>query len=1137
MAAEEEAAGPMATSNRERVGKGLDLFAEGMRDFVDQRMAAAAPGNADWLDLLAARDQQRFGASKPLSKDDAALHLRVLTEERGAFSDSLSREHSEIASLLRKERNRWAHGEKFTPRQTLNALDHMSQLLQAASATIQADAVDKLWQDTAAAMAESSARRAVKESEAVASVGGEGLKPWREVVEPHPDITSGNFNAAEYAANLAQVVEGKAEEEYGDPVEFFRRTYLTEGLQWLLKTAARRLAGDSNAAPVVNLQTNFGGGKTHSMLALYHLASGVSLAKFPDDLQSLLAGVELPARKVARAVFVGTDVAPGVTHRKPDGTEVHTIWGDLAWQLAGPEGYALVAESDRNASNPGEQFRQVLRMASPCLILIDEWVAYGRQLLERDKTLVAGTFETQFTFAQLLTESVAAVPGALLAVSLPESKKDGKEDGGLETGGALGRQTLEQLMHIVGRTTNQWHPATQDEAFEIVRRRLFKPRDAAAHAQIAVTSRKFIEMYAKEDGFPKEAMQASYRNRIEACYPIHPELFDRLYQTWSTLERFQRTRGVLRLMSTVIHALWNSTDASALIMPGTLPLATANVIDELTNYLEDQWRVIVDADVAGDNSTPKQIDAKPIFGARYMTQRLARTLFFGSAPTLGTPNQGIERQHILLGTAVPGDTVSNYTSALQQLSDSATYLYSEHGRWWYNTQPSMTRTAKDYADSLRSRTDDIYAEIVRRLQDKQTKLRGDFAAVYPAPVDPGEIKDREQACLVICHPQYDHASKAVDSPAVLFAQDAVSKHGGGQRENRNMLAFLAPDRSQLDLLMESVRSYMAWSHIYGHAELYNLTSGQTRSAKNRRDDYDKSVDIQIDAAYIWVIAPEQPGVTAPGVTAPVLWQPLKTDAPEASLAIRASKKLKNKGDLYVQTRPAILRQYLDGPLSNVWAKGHVSVGELWKYFRQYYYLPRLANRDVLDDAVEYAPNDVVWQQQGFALATGYDEATGEYQGLAFLGYGSFGAVTDSTLLVRPNIALQQQQAEEASRTGVSKDSDQEEAGQPGTSQAGLGGSTGGSGGTQPEPDPKKHYFQGVYRIDSEQYAKPLAMLQTEILPHLAGEGSSLRLTVTVEATNAEGFQEAKVRTVSENARQMKFLKAQFVQEELDLGSE
>ncbi|WP_194891200.1 DUF499 domain-containing protein [Catenulispora pinisilvae] len=1129
---DEEAIEQMATSNRDRISRGLDLFAEGMRDFVDQHMTAAAPGSVDWLELLAARDEQKHGSPKSLSKSDPAVQLRVLTEEWRVFRDVLAREHSQIAGLLRDERNKWAHNEKFSARQALNALDHMHQLLLAAGSVDQAAAVDKLWQDTNAAMAETNNRRVSRESDSAAAVSGEGLKPWREVVRPHDDITTGNFNAAEYAANLARVADGKAETEYGDPIEFFRRTFLTEGLKRLLATAARRLSGDVNAEPVFNLQTNFGGGKTHSMLALFHLASGTPLTEYPDDLQTLLAEVSLPTKPINRATFVGTDVAPGIVHTKPDGTHVHTIWGELAWQLAGPAGYALVAESDRTASNPGAQFRQVLEMASPCVILIDEWVAYGRQLLERDKKLVAGSFETQFTFAQSLTDDVARVPGAFLAVSLPESRQDGKEDGGLETGGALGRQTLDQLTNVVGRVVGQWHPASSQEAFEIVRRRLFQPRDAEALAQIELTANKFLQMYGKEDGFPTEAKQTAYRDKIKACYPIHPELFDRLYQSWSTLERFQRTRGVLRLMSTVIHALYNSEDNSPLIMPGFVPLADAAVIDELTNYLEDQWRVIVDTDVAGKESTPARIDAaKPVFGGRRMTSRLARTLFLGSAPTLRTPNKGIERQHILLGTAIPGDTVNNYTTALQQLAESATFLYGEHGRWYYNTQPSMTRTAKELASKLP--VDDVHHEIVKRLQAKQPKQRGDFAAVYPAPTDPGEVRDREQTCLVICHPRFEHAPRASDSPALVFAKEAVLRHGGGQRENRNMLAFLAPDRTQLELLTDSVRSYLAWSQIVDNVATYDLTSGQHASAQNRKTEYNNTVDVQIDAAYIWVIAPEQPDHEGS-----VLWQPLKADSFESSLAVRAGKKLKNKGDLYVQTMPAIIHQYLTTALAKVWQKGHISVGELWGYFRTYYYLPRLSSRDVLEAAIEFAPSDAGWQQQGFALATGYDEATGKYLGLAFLGHGAFGAITDSTLLVRPSLALQQQAEEESALQALKPDGTQpSQAGDTaGTSGVASTGSAGGPP-SPPAPNAKSHYFRGVYRIDSEQYARPLTMLQTEILPHLSGDGSSLRVTVTVEATNSDGFPEAKVRTVTENARQMKFVKAQFEQMELEFGEE
>jgi predicted AAA+ superfamily ATPase len=180
-----------------------------------------------------------------------------------------------------------------------------------------------------------------------------GLKPWREIVTPHLDVASGRYQQAEFAADLWQVYQGEGVDEYKHPVEFFRRTFITDGLRQLLVRAIRRLKGQSGD-PVVELQTNFGGGKTHSMLALFHLFSGVSAADLPG-VETLVKEAEtgvVPG--VKRAVLVGTRISPGQPSKKPDGTTVHTLWGEMAWQLGGKDGYALVAEDDRKATNPGD---------------------------------------------------------------------------------------------------------------------------------------------------------------------------------------------------------------------------------------------------------------------------------------------------------------------------------------------------------------------------------------------------------------------------------------------------------------------------------------------------------------------------------------------------------------------------------------------------------------------------------------------------------------------------------------------------------------------------------------------------------------------------------------------------------------
>jgi predicted AAA+ superfamily ATPase len=195
----------------------------------------------------------------------------------------------------------------------------------------------------------------------------------------------------------------------------------------------------------------------------------------------------------------------------------------------------------------------------------------------------------------------------------------------------------------VRRVADQWRPASPNESHHIVRQRLFVAPDADALASISATARGFIEMYHRyADEFPREARDGSYEDRIKQTYPIHPELFDRLYEDSSSLERFQRTRGVLRLMNTVIHALWVGEDQSPLIMPASIPIGTAAVNSELTQYLQDSWKAVIDADVDGPNAEPVKIDAgKPLFGQRSLTRRLARTVFFGAAPTIGSAHKGL----------------------------------------------------------------------------------------------------------------------------------------------------------------------------------------------------------------------------------------------------------------------------------------------------------------------------------------------------------------------------------------------------------------------------------------------------------------------------------------------------------------
>src|SRR5439155_1398476 len=418
----------MAITNHERVGKALDLLKAGLAPFVERELKARH--GDDWaVQVRAMLDDTRLGDGKGDALQDVVVVLVVMDRSWGnVFRRILGKAERSLVNELIDVRNRWAHQEPFSGDDADRALDSTERLLTAVSAS-QADDVRKVKMELRRTIFDEQVRSDRRQSAgtAIESAAASTLKPWREVVTPHRDVASGRYQQAEFAADLWQVHLGEGTDEYRKPAEFFRRTFLTESLKRLLVGAVRRLAGQSGD-PVVQLQTNFGGGKTHSMLALYHLFSGTAPGDMPglDAVLKEARAVKLPA--VRRVVLVGNKISPGNPVTKLDGTVVRTLWGELAWQLGFAGGGAKEAKKafkrvqadDEKATSPGDVLRELMNEYGPCLILIDEWVAYARQLHD-GADLPAGSFETHFTFAQALTESAKLAKQCLLVISLPAS--------------------------------------------------------------------------------------------------------------------------------------------------------------------------------------------------------------------------------------------------------------------------------------------------------------------------------------------------------------------------------------------------------------------------------------------------------------------------------------------------------------------------------------------------------------------------------------------------------------------------------------------------------------------------------------------------------------------------------------------
>ena len=326
--------------------------------------------------------------------------------------------------------------------------------------------------------------------------------------------------------------------------------------------------------------------------------------------------------------------------------------------------------------------RELFNEYGPCLVLIDEWVAYARQLHDQSD-LPAGSFETHFTFAQALTESAKLARPCLLVISLPASDTTGSphtQANDVEVGGERGRAALDRLRNAVGRVEASFRPASAEEGFEIVRRRLFEPIvDTAQFVARDTVARAFFDLYrTQHQEFPPECRDSDYEKRIKAAYPIHPEVFDRLYTDWSTLVKFQRTRGILRLMAAVIHSLWEKGDRNPLILPANISIDEPRVQFELTRYLSDNWLPVISKDVDGPGALPLKIDGEvPNLGKFAACRRVARTIYLGSAPTAAAANRGLEDRQIKLGCVMPGESPAIFGDALRRLSASATYLYQD----------------------------------------------------------------------------------------------------------------------------------------------------------------------------------------------------------------------------------------------------------------------------------------------------------------------------------------------------------------------------------------------------------------------------------------------------------------------------
>lgn len=1105
-------------SNKERVGRVLDLVAAGLSPWMVDLLTRKYGETWQTQVRAAAGTQPREFTDKV---DDPSYLFWVFDRQWPTlFKNQATHEEKRCVSAMWDARKEWAHGGRFTDEQAERVLSDGEHLLRAIGAVTQADSVEDLRRDLRRVRFEKDQKQFQAAAEKGLSVrlDTSGLPAWRRVVEPHDDVAQGTFQLAQFAADLRQVVLGTARPEYGDPVQFFDRTYITRGLKYLLTQTLQRMNG-IGGEPVIDLMTTFGGGKTHSEIAVYHLAGGtpadslLGMREICDEI-----GVpDMPAG-VNRAVIVGNDFSVlGMT--KPDGTVVNTMWGELAYRLGGKDGYARVARYDDNGvPPPTSELAMLLEAYAPCVILIDEWVAYLRQLYSRgtDDAYAAGTFEAHQTFAQSLSEAVKSVDTALLVVSLPASDSvrdmgDGVVDNSHEIGGTPGLEALRSLRSVIHRVETSWQPATVDESYEIVRRRIFKPLTAEGAGGRALVVSKFMDFYQRNANIvPSEVQQPQYRDVMKAAYPIHPEMFDRLYQDWSTLERFQRTRGVLRLMATVVHALWVRGDQSAMIMPATIPLDDTKVFEEITSHLDDPWKPVVDTDIAGPGSTADTIDRDiPLLGKSMAAKRVARCVFLSTAPMVNRnarsgesgPVRGIGQKRVVLGATYPGDNPAHVTDALRQLGDRGAYMNRDQDRYWLSLQQTVSRIVQDRADGYD--VSEVHAELTKTIRDE--KDRGVFERVHRIPAGTGDVDDEPTAALVIFGLDRPHSRKA-NSAAADAAGEFLERRGNQPRIHKNSLIFLAPDMDRIDTLDSAIRRKMAWGSVKKSEKELNLDQHNISVVENRLAQASQAVADTIRGTYRWIINPHQElGASAFELETIIL-------NGDGALAERVTRKADANEFVLRAYTPSLLRQQIDR--LHLWDnQPHIQVETLSGYFTQYLYMPRIRTHDVVRTAISHLNDVLLPEQDAFAYADSRDD-DGRYRGLVL--HENPTSVSNSGLVVDPKVAQQQIDSQTQGGGGGGGDTG------GGSTGIDTGPRTGTGGGVGPTPlpgrpmQPKVTRFHGTKALDPSRAVRDISQISDEILALFTVNGVPIQITVDIESSAVEKLTADQITALREN---------------------
>ncbi len=823
--------------------KALGLFIEAFRPYIVKKLTEKAGDKWDkWFyDAIsdAQKDNWNLGIKNGTPpgnlidfhhlKSFAIKYKDILKSDFGKDTNKLPTWFEEIAEV----RHKCNHFQEVEERDIRRAFDIMVDLVSILKMKELKAELEKLQRDKVVEV------KVIKEKKSTYSI-----VPWFKNVTPHLDIRQGNLDESVFAANLAEVALGHGREVYQNPSVFFAKTYFTSGLKNIAKRVIKGLNGEEDSENrIISLQTGFGGGKTHTLISLYHIAkSGKKLGNL-FHTQSLLDYIGTPDFDNASiAIFTNSTNDPTQGRKVDEGLTIRTLWGELAYQLAGNAGYEIIRPNDENRTAPKGLFKEVLKKTNNALILIDELADY---CVAASGVQVGGSTlsDQTISFIQELSETVASMNKCVVVATLPASVEE-------VANSEKAAQILSSLTNRLGRVGADTKPVADEEIFEVIRRRLFE--DLGSQDVIDATVNKYFALYNElKSEVPEYASRSEYKERIKKSYPFHPELIDVFRIKWASNHNFQRTRGVLRLLASIVTDLWRRQESlsgtNALIHTSDVNFTNLDALSgQLKKLYGNGYDAVITADVSGKSSNAFRIDkSKKELGDYNLAEGLASTILLGSFGSTGS-NKGTSVPELKLATIKPNSfNHNNIHTALDLLEESAHYLYystTGHKRYWFHTKPNINILINQAKGDIKDV--DIESEIIRRLKEKDRNIQ-----LFHTLVDPSEdIPEQQKPTLIILSPKYLANPDQLNGNTKPIIEKIATKKGNSERIYRNTMLYLVCSEVTFGKLQADIRDYLACSKI--SLEYSNqLERDQKDDVKRRIDESSKQSESSLVAAY------------------------------------------------------------------------------------------------------------------------------------------------------------------------------------------------------------------------------------------------------------------------------------------------